>query len=250
MRAMLYASCILALLSLTASGERADDQAEAKSLVQKLIEAHGGDKLLEVKAATVKSKITAPDGRVFLSTVSVQPPHQFRAVIEEKGGKGEKTIHAMNGGVCMCQENGQEVKLDEEGRKKIAHLGHRLNLSVLLSSLKNESYKLKPLGESKVGEDTVEGVKVIRPGHRDIDLFFDKSSHRLVKLKTTTKISKNGEEVPLEAFYSDYKEVQGCMVPMKVKYKRNDRTGRTVEILEYKLHNEKLPEEHFAKPAK
>lgn len=250
MRTILCAGCFLALLPLAASGRRADDQAELKSLVKKVIEAHGGDKLLEIKAATVKSKVTAPDGRVFTSTASVQAPHQFRVVIEEQGGRAEKTVHAMNGKTCTCQENGRDVKLDEEGRKKIAQLGHRLNLSVLISSLKNESYKLEPLGDSQVGDHTVEGVKVIREGHHDISMYFDKKSHLLVKLKTRTKFSKNGEEVPLEADYSEYKDVQGCMLPMKVKYKRNDRTGRTVEILEYRLHKEKLPEEHFVKPAK
>lgn len=250
MRTSVYLVCWSALFLLVAY-TRADEreQERANTLVKWMIESHGDDKLLDVKAVTVKSKVTAPDGQVFLSTVTVQPPHQLRAVIEEQGGKGEKTVQLVNDKTCCCQRNGEEEKLDAEGRKELAQLRNRLCLSVLLSSIKNGVYQLKPLGESKIDDRPVLGVKVTREGHRDIEMFIDKTSHRLVKIKTVAKAGSRGE-VPLEAYYSDYKDVAGCMVPMKVKYVRNGKTGRTVEVLEYKVHKDKLSDEHFAKPDK
>src|SRR5437588_169384 len=75
------------------------------------------------------------------------------------------------------------------------------------------------LGESKLGDRTVIGLKVVHKDHRDVKLFFDKGNHLLLKEEMRVKDVENDKEVVEEMLFSDYKEIEGTQQSLKIEIK-------------------------------
>lgn len=247
MRMILSGAFVLSLLPALA---RADDKPDPKALVEKAMKAQGGaDKLGDIKSATIKWKATLPDGRVFLNTMSIQPPHRIRMVMEEQGGKKEKRVEILNGDKGHIQQDGKTADMSEERVTDLRERVHRMKVTAMIGKLEGPSYHLTALGESKAAKHTVEGIKVTSKGHPDIKMFFDKDSGLLVKAETKVHNRKDGKQVDQETLYSDYKDIgNGLKRPMTVRFFLMGKPSRQVEVIKYTLHTENHPDEHFAKP--
>jgi hypothetical protein len=92
------------------------------------------------------------------------------------------------------------------------------------------------------------GFRVAREGHQDVKLYFDKESGLLVRTKNRHKDAMSGSDLEHEAIYSDYKEVSGVKVPMKVTVKRDGKRYVETKMVEVTLA-EKLDPKSFEKPS-
>jgi hypothetical protein len=218
---------------------------EPKEIIDKAIKAAGGEeKLAKFKAHTWSAKGTyygAGDGMPYTAEYAVQFPDKIRVEI-----KNVFTL-VLNGdkGWMKMGENAEEMNADQlTEQKEQQHAGYVASLL----PLKDKAYTLTALGDSKVGDRPVVGVKVSSKGHRDVNLYFDKDTNLLAKGEWTVKaMEEGGKEVAQETLYSDYKDVDGAKVPMKVALNRDGKKYVESENSDVKVA-EKLDDSLFGKP--
>jgi outer membrane lipoprotein-sorting protein len=242
---MCMVSAGLLFLAGTALGQ-GNGSADAKALVEKAIKAAGGaDKLAKCKASTWSEKgiyYGQGNGIDYTGKYAVQWPDKFRMEIE-----GAFTI-VINGdkGWLKTGEGTMELpkdQLDEhrEGR-------HARYITTLLPVVQDPGYTLATLKETTVGSKPALGVKVSSKGHRDVSLYFDKESGLLVKSEWRAKdLEGGGKDVQQEAFYSNYKDVEGVKLPMKLLVMRDGRKYVEAEHFDVRCV-EKLDDKMFGKP--
>jgi hypothetical protein len=227
----------------------ADDDAEAKRIIEKAVEAHGGAaKLTKLKAATWKSKGTfhGPMGaQEFTGEYAVQLPGKSRFDIA--AGNGFGFVFVLDGEKGWAKFGDQAQELD---KGTVAEVKENLYATWLttVAPLTDKTLSLKPLGESKVGDRPVLGVKVSQKGHRNVLLYFDKETGLLAKSSTKAKdLFQGGKEVEAVELYSDYKEFNGVKRPTKVTELKDGKTSVEETRSDYKL-SERLDDKLFAKP--
>ncbi len=238
----------LAVVGLPA---RADEAQEPRAVIQKAIEASGGEAKLEKnKAIRMKSK-----GTVHVQGMTIdfsgeflrQLPKQSKATLEaEAGGMKLDIVMVVNGDKGWRQIQGMttEIDKDEMERQQQALYGEWIGRLVPL--LKDRGFTLSPLGEIKIdGKDAV-GVKVAHKGHGDVEMFFDKKTGLLLKQQQRVK-DETGKEVTQESFYRHYKDFDGFKRPEEVVIKRDGQDFLDMKISEYKLM-EKVDDSEFAMP--
>jgi hypothetical protein len=251
MRTLVCGTFVLSLLLTAGARLQADDQPDAKGIVDKAIKATGGEeKLAKHKAATSKGKgkINLMGNEIeFTFEAAVQPPKQSRRRFEAdvSGTKFERTI-VFNGdkGWITMMGNTDEMSQDQLAAEREDLYAAWV---ATLEPLKDAAFKLAPLGEIKIGDRPAVGVKVSHKDHKDVSLYFDKDKGLLLKVQRRTKDSMTGQEVDQETFYSDYKEDDGVQRSRKQKTKRDGNDFLEIEITESK-RLERLDDSTFAKP--
>jgi hypothetical protein len=223
---------------------RADDA--AKATIDKAVKAIGGlEKLDKVKAMTTKDKGTyyGMGGEFpYTANYSIQLPNQFRVEVE-----GVFTI-VVDGNKGWTQRDGETKEMDKEelARHKEDQFAGWVTT---LRPLQDKAFTLSPLGEIQLDGKPAVGVKVSHKDHKDISLYFDKGTGLLVKTERRVQTSpeEGNMEVNQEAFYSDYKDVDGMKIPMKTLIKRDGNKYIEAEHTEVKPVD-KLDDKVFAKP--
>jgi hypothetical protein len=229
---------------------RADDM--PKAIIEKAIKATGGEeKLGKYKAATWKAK-----GKINFGGTEIewtgdffsQPPKQMKSVIEvDFNGMKLTFIRVSNGDKGWIVQMGNT---DEMSGDQLADAKEELysNWISTLMPLKDGAFALAPLGESKVGDRPVVGVKVSHKEHKDVSLFFDKEKGLLVKSLRRVKDMMTGQEVDQETVYSDFKETDGIQRSMKMVAKRDGKDYLEAVTTEFKVVD-KLDDGLFGKPS-
>jgi outer membrane lipoprotein-sorting protein len=239
--AILLTSCLV-LGALRTS--RADDQADARGVIAKAMQATGGEeKLAKLKGQSWTEKGTfygMGAGVPYTGSYSLQWPDKFKMEIQ-----GVFTI-VVNGDKGWTNANGSTQEMTKEQLEEQKQ-GLYNGWVASLVPLKDKAYKLSLLGESKVGDRPAVGVKVARKDHYDVNLYFDKETNLLAKTSSRLKEAMSGQEVEQEATYSDYKDVSGVKIPTKVSIKRDGKQFVEAENSDVKLA-EKLDDSVFAKP--
>src|SRR5262249_17306657 len=150
---------------------------EVKRIIDKAVEAHGGAATLaKLKAASWKSKGTfhGPMGtQEFTGQYAVQFPGKSRFDISAGSGFGFVSVLDGEEGWVKFGDKAQEMD-----KGTVAEVKENLYATWLttVAPLTDKPLSLMPLGESKVGDRRVIGVKVSSKGHRDVLLYFDKET--------------------------------------------------------------------------
>ena len=241
------------LLLSAAAPARADDQADAKALIDQAIKARGGaDNLAKYKADVLKIKGTVHVSGLdidFTGEISFQQPDKSRAVIEGTVmGTNFKSTRVVNGdkGWIDDPQGARDMSKEELAEERESQ---NANAIARLAVLADKAYTLSTVGESKVGDKEAVGILVKRKGYRDVSLFFDKQTHLLLKSETRVKDPQGGgaTEFTQEAFYDDYKKVGDLQVAHKLTIKRDGKAFLESETTDFKPE-EKLDDRLFAKP--
>jgi len=251
MRKVLFPALGVGLLLAWGPGAQAG-QDESRALIEKAIKARvGKGKLPTVKAIQLKAKGKAyGDMEVELTIdVSAQPPDKQRAVIEIQVNNMNFTLtQVVNGKKGWKRFLDKTEALDAEEMKEVAQKAHVEQVTGLLV-LKEKGYKFSPLGELKVKDKDAVGVQVTRKGFRDVNLYFDKKSHVLLKAqyRAIDDFSKN--EVDQEKFFLAYKDVGGGFkVASKLEIHNDGKKAAEIEVTEATILDTPLDASVFAKP--
>jgi outer membrane lipoprotein-sorting protein len=236
----LLAVCLV--LGLAGAG-RADDK-DCRAIIDKAIQAVGGKaQLAKHKAQTWTEKGTfygEGAAQPYTGKYSIQWPNQFRMEIEGVFTlvlDGDKGWFTMGG-------NTQEMNKEQlTQQKESQHAGW---VTTLLP-LSDKAFQLSPLGESKVGDRPVVGIKVAHKGHNDVNLFFDKENGLLRRSEFRYKDWMTGNERQMVSTYEGYKEFSGLKFPTKIDMKRDGNKFVEAEVEAFKPV-EKLDASVFAKP--
>jgi hypothetical protein len=253
MRTTLCATCAAVLLITVNGFSRADDQADVRKVVDKAIKAHGGEQnLAKYKASSFKMKgkyYGMGEGIDYTAQFAAQLPKQIRFQIDlEVQGMQVQLLQIVNGDKGWIKLMDNTMDMDEDTLKEAKESLYSNEVERLVPLIRDKGFKLAPLGESKVGDKAVVGIRVSREGHRDINLFFDKASGLTLKTERVIKDPMaGGKEVTETSLYSDYKAVDGVQYAAKTLIQRDGQKYVEGETTNFKPA-EKLDESMFAKP--
>ncbi|MHB1425232.1 MAG: hypothetical protein ACYC3I_18840 [Gemmataceae bacterium] len=223
---------------------RGDEDAKMRELIERAIKAHGGPENLEKLKASVtkiKGKIIDLD---YSAENSIQLPDHLRTSAESKLGKYVQIYNGEKGWIKLGELSRECIK------EELPEMREQLNALQIsrLTVLSDKEYKLSPLGEEKIDDRTVVGIRVEHKGYRDVNLFFDKESNLLLKMQTHLKDPmRGGEEVAAETLYNDYTDVDGIMTAHKFTIKYDGKVYNEGEIIEIK-YSETLDDSVFERP--
>jgi outer membrane lipoprotein-sorting protein len=236
---------------LLAGSSWAPAQDDAKAILDKAVKAHGGlDKLAKVKAQQSKAKgsVESPVGLIEFTQESwFQHPDKFKEVSHATVmGQQIDATTVYNGKEGWINVMGQTMALEgpllEAAKDGIDTIG-----LARLAFLGGKDYELTALGESKVNDRPVLGVKISRKGHKDVNLYFDKETNLLAKLEHRVKDPMGGAEVGEERIIVDYQDVDGMKVAMKATINRDGKKFMDIEVTDIKF-TDKLDDGTFEKP--
>ncbi len=254
MRRLGYGLLLAGVQLAFVSGLRADDQSEAKPVLEKALKAVGGEKkVTALKTAACKIKMNATEGGqeiVIAVEAAWNGLDQYRLDADAQvAGRSEKMLMIVNKDKGWMQARGKTEDAPKEIPEAIKGAFYGIRMPQLLAMLKDPSYKLSPLGEDKVDNKPAVGLLVSHKDHKDVRLFFDKESGLPVKSEVTVN-GPNNMDATIECVYSEYKETEGLKQPAKVAMKVNVN-GMTIdvkmEVSDLKTE-EKADETLFAKP--
>jgi hypothetical protein len=239
-------------LALCVTTLHADDQADLKALLARAITAHGGaENLNKYQAAssrgTGKVHIMGMDID-YSDTTHVQAPDKLRQeLMIEVMGQKINILQIFNGKDGWLQVNGKDMDLTKE-QKEQAQESLANNRFMRLTPLIDKAYTLSPLGEIMVDGQPAVGIRAQCKGSPDANLYFDKKTAMLVKSEMQMNDPANqGQKVNGETFYSDYRKIEGLMVPFKIVIKIDGKAFVEVENKEF-TPAEKLDDNLFTKP--
>jgi hypothetical protein len=234
-----------------ADSARSDDQADAKTIIEKAIKALEADK----KAQTAKATSWKARGKFYVgdNAISVdsewhfQQPDQLGYKLDlDASGRKIKIVTVLNGAKAWEKVDDKPGEISKE---RLAAMQHEAYLCwvLCLTPLGEAGFKLTPLGESKVEKRPVLGIKVVREGKGDVTAYFDKESSQLVKAQTRFFDESSMKEVSEERILSGYKKVGGKQHYTKMKVLREGNLMFDLEIYDQKVLA-KLEDSVFGKP--
>jgi hypothetical protein len=249
MRTTLFALAGLALVWCNTA--HADD-VDAQKVIDKAIEAHGGADVLaknKDKAAMAKGKMTINQmGGLEATLESFVGDKKFKHILD-------LTVMGTNINEIVCYD-GKEMWIAINGKVAMSVTGkdldpikdaiHAEELAGL-AMLKEKGLELSVIGESKLGEQDLIGIRVSKKDHKDVNLHFDKKSGLLTKVDYRNLDFLTREEVAEERILQEYKKQDGQMQPSRIIINRDGKKFIEMEISEIKLVD-KLDDSVFTKP--
>ena len=248
--------------ALLAPARPAAAQETPRATIERAIQAHGGaERLSLVRADKVKLKgtlIAAGKAAPFTAETTVQLPAQYKSVIELiVDGRKRTLVHLLNGDKVLVTIDGQPQKVDPAALAEVRETMQLDQAVRLVPLLRDRNFNLAPLGEGKVNDRPVVGVKVTSRGRKELRMYFDKVSGLLVKTEHALDVpgaanrppqpGAPAKEVRQEEFYSDFKDVEGFRRPTKMVVLRDGRKLMEAELVEVKYFS-KIDDAEFEKP--
>jgi outer membrane lipoprotein-sorting protein len=236
---MLGGSLLLMFAAFAVAGD--DD---GRAIVNKSIEASGGEKALAThNSVTFKEKGTFHGmgmAQPYAGTYHIQYPGQFRMEIE-----GVFTV-VLDGDKGWINAAGEIKEMD---KKQLASQqnDYKAGYMASLLPLKDKAFTLKKLADAKVDKMDAQVVEASRKDWPTIKLFFDKKTNYLVKMEYKSKAADmDFKEVTMANVLSDFRKVDGAMVPHKMNMTRDGEKFVEGEVIEMKTG--KLDAKTFAMP--
>jgi hypothetical protein len=243
---------VLVLLGLAAAaGARADEEAQIKALLDKVMEAHGGrDKVARHQAAkfSMQGKVQHSGETVeFKGSWAIQAPDRLRIDVEVPFmGISFKYTQVLDSDKSWNALNENALELSKAARAEACEQGWAYNVARL--SAIDQDVKLRWLGETKIAGRAALGLSVQRRHRREVKLFFDRQNGLLLKSETKSRdLLDLEQEFTVETFYSDYRKVNDIPAAHKITMQRDGKPYMEMECKEYTLADS-LGDAVFARP--
>ncbi len=242
-------SIVLVLACSLACRARADDN--VKSVIEKAVKAHGGEaNLSKVKVIdqTGKGVVSFQGMDVeFSARIVTQLPDKSREEVTFEGnGQKIPTVRVFNGKEGWESGMGETRELDDVELAEMKSNMFENYVETILPLLNDKNLTLTLIGDQKVEDKPVIGVKVSAKDQKEIKLFFDKDSGLLVKSERQS-LNPDKMETTSESFFSEFKEINGVRQPMKQVTKHDGVKFLEFQTSECKLAD-KTDDSSFAKP--
>lgn len=232
---------LLAAVALAVGRSAADDQAEARAVIDKALKAMGGEDKLKMKAAVWKARGKVKYGpcqeeREFTGTWSVSLPQRCRIAIDV----GDKSLF-------LCVKDGDRIWTKiadlpvEDAAPGISRIFYGSWVEGL-TPLGDKAFSLSLLKDEVVNDRPAVGVKVVCKDRPKVYLYFDKETGLLAGSRFF-----DGDDLEQSCVYSDYKEDDGFKHPTTVTLWQRGRVSMVYTVTEYK-RLEKLDDKLFEKP--
>jgi len=243
-------ACLVAVSAISFRTVQLDDLAEARAIVDKALEATGGAAALgKYKAFTAKIKGDLHTNAAeisFTGEVATQGADQEMIRLDMNlDGQLFTLVHVLNRDRGWLRVGEELVEMNQEQLAEALEEAH-VGWVASLVPLRDKSFTLATVGAAEVDGKPALGVRVSHPGRRDVNLFFSKATHLLVKTEARVKDEESGKEVTEETFYSGY-DGKDPQTALKLTVKRDGKLYLAAELSNVRLE-EKLDDGVFAKP--
>ena len=222
-------------------------------VVEKAIQAQGGQaKVAKLRMMRIKVEGTidlVPGQPKLAITVedTWQMPDRYKSSSSfQLMGKNVIQTQVIDGDKGWFQINGQTQDLPKEHVTEMKEQKYAEDLD-RLGFLKDKGFELSVLDEIEVDGKPALGVLVKSKGHRDVKLYFDKTSELLVKREHRLVDAASGKEVLQEVIFSDYQDKDGLKHYKSVVGLRDGKKVIDARVIEIEFF-EKLDAKTFAKP--
>jgi len=209
-RVMMFSFIGFLFLSFVSVGSFAQTVDE---ILEKMIEAQGGRKALEaIKSTTLSGSMQIVQMNITGSlTMSQKEPNKVRMDIEMMG----MTFTQGYDGTTAWFTNPQTGATEEMPEKQAKYFKRQaLGRDALLNPKKlGITYKFK--GKEKINEKEYLVLEQIHPDDFTVTIYVDAQTYLTYKSKATT-LNQVEAEVESESITSDYKKVEGVMVPHSI----------------------------------
>jgi hypothetical protein len=223
---------------LVAAGPLRAQEEEARAIIARAIKAEGGEEKLKVKAVQSKGKGTVQimgNDIEFTVETQVQLPDRFKNAMQ-------MTINNMNFPITVVfdgkkgwtQVMGQTKEFEEKDVARTRRTLYADKVATLIS-LKKKGYELSTLGETKVKDKDAVGVRVSSQGQPDVNLYFDKQSHLIVKMEFRTTAPITDAEATETRYFRDHKEFDGRKVATRIEILYDDNRFLDMEVTEVRV---------------
>lgn len=214
----------------------------ARAVVQAAIEAHGGAEAL-AKARTARSRSTGTmtvQGKEFKysATAAYALPDKCRLDFSaEAPGMKIEAVQVMNGRKQKVQSkfNGTEQPTDARMKTELQQAVLLQDITTLTPLLEPKKYTLKLEKDVEINGQPAAVVAVTGNGLREVKLFFDRNSGRLVR--TQRRTFANGEagvvEVSEETTLSDFKNFGKALLPTAMSVTHDGKKFMTMTMTEF-----------------
>jgi len=199
---------------------------DADELIAKNIEATGGlEKIQSIETVQATGKFLT-QGMEFPFTVTQKRPNKLRLVADIQGmsliqvfdGEAGWSINPMTG----SQDPQPMGEVELKSFKLQADMdGPHIN------------YAEKGYSVEYIGEDEVEGTAVYQfrlDTHNDIVMDYFLDQEYFLTIKQTSKITVDDNEIEIDTYLSDFKEINGIVMPFAIDTRRGDVTMNQIMI--------------------
>jgi acetyl esterase/lipase len=236
MRILSFAAAILLLPSTCLSA--ADD---ARTILENAIKAHGGQtKLAKLKSMTSKAKGTIyVDADIpFTQEIVWQWPDRLKSVVTLGADKPEAQVEAITGDEGWIGRDGKADPLSAVKRDELRTQTYLRRVLLLTPLLEDNIYKLSSLEKIRIHDQPAAGIRVQRPGERDVKLYFDTGTGRLAKIERRVLEEAGKKKLLLEEeFFSDYQDIEGVPTAMKQIWHRDGKKYLEITLSEIRYPN-------------
>jgi hypothetical protein len=243
---------VLAVTCL-AQADQVDDQKNARAILDRAIQASGGEKLLAAEGSlSGKSSGSIYPNGVKLAVNNewtVQGLDRLRWSTELNPDKQSASlVIGMNPKKTWIQGNGGKANDVPKAQATPFRQGFlALRLVETLLPLRDRAYTLATTGELKIDGKPALGIKATRKGQPDLDLYFDRATHLPVQARLRLKDGDGSEDVEYVATFADYKKIAGRQHFTKLIVQRDGKPMLDMERRDIKV-GDKVDDATFEQP--
>jgi hypothetical protein len=239
--------------ALTA-GRLAAQQDTPRAIIERAIEAHGGEERLARNRADrvrVRGSLFLPTARVpFVAETMVQLPKHFKTIVELTTAAGRKHtfVYLIQGDKITFTDDGVPREIDAAALAEVRSKMYLDQAVRLVPLLRGRNYQLAPTEEVRVNERPAVGVCVTVRGVPQVELrlYFDKTLGLLVKTEHLLTDGA-GKKVREEQYYGDFKDESGYKRPFRVIAYRDGKKVMEADVADVKSY-ERIDESEFTRP--
>lgn len=243
-----------------AQEKETEDRAVARAAIDRAIKAHGGAENLS-KFKAVSAKFTGKrkvENMFFWDSINVlhfQAPNKIRidSEVHNPGGTKFDVYRLVNGNKGWQGAGTRYRELKEPEVAQILDDAYAFWLASLMpfNDKNDKSFDFATVGEVDVDNKAAFGIRVLRKGQPDVNLYFDKKTNLVVKSERRSKDPQVAQEFTAESFFRDHKEFDGVLWATKRIDKRDgmdlDGDSGKFELSEIRGHDS-VDEKLFARP--
>jgi hypothetical protein len=236
------------LLALVVLVQFAPAQTTPEDAVKKAIDAHGGMAALKKYPAgtsKIAGKVSIGGAEFpFTGALAFWVPGRVRVEMTLESSAGKATLlQIVNGQKVRQTENGKLSKLDDAMQAELRESAAIQEMSLLYPLLDSTRYTLTAGKDATIDGKECSVIVVKGKGIKDTTLSFDKKTGLLVGMQRKG-LSPQQKQVAEATTFSDYKKIEGIVVPLKSKVTHDGKPFLDLTVSEYKPA-EKLDDKMF-----
>ena len=211
-------------------------------ILAEFYKANGQDKLLETNTFTTKGKIIQGQFEIPFTSYHKRPM-KFKSEAEFQGMKIVSAFDGETGwsiNPMMGSNDPQPMTAEQIDRMKI-----QADYDGMFYNYKDKGYKVEYMGKEPVDDIETYKLQLTRPNGDIITAYLDAENY--VILKTDSKMKIQDVDREAETIFSNYKYVDGILVPFSIETKMDGKTVMQMALEDVK-YNVDLPDSIFEMP--